>query len=311
MRGEANGETAGDAAAPRERYERAVAALVEGLAADRMVLAVILCGSLSHDEVWEKSDVDLVVVTTDDLKENASRALVADGINVHAYLASRTRFKALVQGGLQGSFLNSFLSLGKILFARDESIDALFGTLGHLGSRDRQIAMLKAAMGVFPALDKAEKWLYAKRDPRYCFFWIMKMVDGLSALEVLHHGGIPSREAVQQARRLNPDLVRAIYDDPIDGPKSVEAMEAALRAVREHLLLRDEAFAPILRYLEEADGLRGATEISHDFRRQWGLESVDGALEWLADQGIIRKLSTPCRLTPKSRVSVEEAAYTL
>ena len=35
---------------------------------DRSVLAAILCGSLSHDTVWAKSDIDLALVTIDDKK---------------------------------------------------------------------------------------------------------------------------------------------------------------------------------------------------------------------------------------------------
>jgi hypothetical protein len=40
-----------------------------------------------------------------------------------------------------------------------------------------------------------------------------------------------------------------------------------------------------------------------------GINGLDSAYEWLADQEIIQKLSTPVRLTEKSRVDVEEAAY--
>ena len=49
--------------------------------------------------------------------------------------------------------------------------------------------------------------------------------------------------------------------------------------------------------------------ITHDFSRQMGIEGVDLALEWLVEQGLVQKLSAPCRLLEKSRVSVEEVAY--
>jgi predicted nucleotidyltransferase len=294
----------------RARYENAVAELVEKVKADRLVLAVILCGSLAHDEVWEKSDVDLVVVTADDLKESRSYTLVEDDINVHAYLTPRGKFKTTVHGSLQGSFLHSLLSKGKVLFARDESLVDLFETLGHLGGRDREVAMLRAASFVFPSLNKAEKWLYAKRDPLYCFFWIMKLVDAVAQLEILYHGEVPGREAVQQAKRHNPALMSAIYDELIEGPKTAAAMEQALALVRQQLLLRREAFAPLLAYLADAGGPRSASEIAHHFSRQLGIESAEMALEWLAEQGLVQKLSAPCRLMEKSRVSVEEAAYT-
>ena len=40
-----------------ERFRRALKALVEQVKQDRSVLAVILCGSLSHDQVWARSDI--------------------------------------------------------------------------------------------------------------------------------------------------------------------------------------------------------------------------------------------------------------
>ncbi len=56
----------------QRRFADAVDALVEDVKADRSVLAAILCGSLSHDVVWAKSDVDLVLVTIDDKKIDAA-----------------------------------------------------------------------------------------------------------------------------------------------------------------------------------------------------------------------------------------------
>ncbi len=69
-----------------ERFTEALEALVEQVKEDRSVLAAILCGSLSHDKVWAKSDIDLVFVTIDDKKVAAGDlALYADGVNVHAF----------------------------------------------------------------------------------------------------------------------------------------------------------------------------------------------------------------------------------
>jgi predicted nucleotidyltransferase len=49
----------------QEKFSEALAALVEQVKQDRSILAAILCGSLSHDRVWARSDIDLVLVTSD------------------------------------------------------------------------------------------------------------------------------------------------------------------------------------------------------------------------------------------------------
>src|SRR6266508_554154 len=63
-----------------QRFNAALEKLIEQVKRDRSVLAAILCGSLSHDTVWEKSDIDLLLVTIDDKKTGeAGLALYADG----------------------------------------------------------------------------------------------------------------------------------------------------------------------------------------------------------------------------------------
>ena len=52
----------------QQRFTTALDALVDQIRKDRSILAAILCGSLSHDVVWEKSDIDLMLVTIDDKK---------------------------------------------------------------------------------------------------------------------------------------------------------------------------------------------------------------------------------------------------
>src|SRR5690348_1790823 len=94
-----------------EKFTAALDALVNDLEKDRSVLAAILCGSLSHDTVWEKSDIDLALVTIDDSKSlQGDRTINADGVNVHAFLLPRAKFRALVEGSLRNSFMHSLLA---------------------------------------------------------------------------------------------------------------------------------------------------------------------------------------------------------
>ena len=67
----------------QQTFIQALDALVDQVKEDRSILAAILCGSLSYDTVWARSDIDLVLVTIDDRTlELTDRALYADGVNV-------------------------------------------------------------------------------------------------------------------------------------------------------------------------------------------------------------------------------------
>ena len=56
----------------QKRFQEALDDLIAQVKTDRSILAAILCGSMSHDVVWEKSDIDLALVTVDDRKVEAA-----------------------------------------------------------------------------------------------------------------------------------------------------------------------------------------------------------------------------------------------
>src|SRR6476469_9487408 len=99
-----------------QQFATALDALIEEVKCDRSILAAILCGSLSHDTVWSKSDIDLVLVTIDDKKaDKESLCLYADDINVHAILMSRAEFRRTAEGAIHNSFIHSLLAKGRLL----------------------------------------------------------------------------------------------------------------------------------------------------------------------------------------------------
>jgi predicted nucleotidyltransferase len=107
----------------QQKFTAALDALIEQVKQDRSVLAAILCGSLSHDTVWAQSDIDLALVTSDEKKGSAdSIAIYADGVNVHAFLMTRTQFRAVVEGSLHNSFMHALLAKGRLLYTHDETI---------------------------------------------------------------------------------------------------------------------------------------------------------------------------------------------
>jgi hypothetical protein len=302
---------AGTPAKVEEEFNAALATLIEQVKRDRSVLAAILCGSLSHDTVWSKSDIDLMLVTIDDKKaERDGLCLYADGINVHAVLMPRAEFRKTVEGAIRNSFMHSLLAKGRLLYTHDESIADLCARLRTLGERDTQLQLLAAASHALPSVYKAHKWLITRGDLEYTALWILYAANALAKIEVLEAGMLVDREVLPQALKLNPPFFKLVYSDLLNAKKTRPAVEAALAAVDEYLLRRAaRIFAPIVDHLREAGEARSATEIEDHFRRNFGIEGVTGACEYLADQGLIGKAPLPVRLTKRSNVDVTEAAF--
>jgi uncharacterized protein len=295
----------------RQAFTAALDTLVGRVQQDRSVLAAILCGSLSHDTVWARSDIDLVLVTIDDNKvPSGTISLNADEVNVHAILIPRGELRRTVEGSVQNSFMHSLLATGRLLYTHDETIARLCEGLRELGARDQEIQLLRAATGALPCVDKAHKWLVTRGDLDYTALWILYAATPLARIEVVGAGLIADREVIPQAMKLNPALFETIYARLLNSKKTRAGVVAALDAVDRYLATRAPSlFAPVVAYLREAGEARGCAEIENHFTRHFDVSDVTTACEYMAHRRLIGKVSVPARLTKKSNVEVQELAF--
>jgi hypothetical protein len=293
------------------RFTKALDALIERVKGDRAILAAMLCGSLAHDRVWARSDIDLVLVTIDDSKiEQGSLSIDADGVNVHAILIPRGAFRRFAEGATRNSFMHSLLAKGRLLYTHDESIAAMCEQLHDLGDRDSQVLALGAATEALSCLYKARKFFITRGDLDYSALWILAAATPLARIEVMSHGLIADREVLPQALQLNPEFFATVYTRLLNERKTPAAIEGAIAAIDTWLAERTPAFAePIVAWLREAGEARGATEIDAHFQRAMGVGHVSGACEYLADQGVIGRAAIAARLTKKSTADVQELAF--
>jgi predicted nucleotidyltransferase len=294
-----------------ERFTKALEALVTHVQTDRSVLAAILCGSLSHDTVWARSDIDLVLVTIDDKKvEGGDLSLYADGVNVHALLLPRAQFRKTVEGSIRNSFMHSLLAKGRLLYTHDQTITDLCDRLREIGQRDTEIQLLRAATRALGPIYKAHKWFLTRGDLDYTALWILYAATPLAQIEVIGRRLLADREVIPQAMTLNPVFFETVYSDILNGRKTRKNVREALEAVDHYLAQRAATvFGPVIDHLRAAGEARTCTEIEDHFQRNLDVSGVTAACEYLADQGLIGKASAPVQLTRKSNIEVQELAF--
>jgi hypothetical protein len=87
-------------------------------------------------------------------------------------------------------------------------------------------------------------------------------------------------------------------------------VQAALDAIDGYMAERAPTlFAPLLEHLREVGEARSCTEIEAHFKRNFNVEGMTTACEYLADQGLLGKASTQVQLTRMSNVVVQELAF--
>ena len=304
------------------RFEAALNRLVERVSQDRYVLAVVLVGSLSTESIWLRESISLWIIEADGVSrrlrsdgndERIHRTLVEDGINIHAQVIPRSRFKMMVEGASRTAFSCNFFSHRKIVYSNDPSIDSWFESANQVATKDRERELLTFSTWTIHAHRNATKRLELKNDIDLAFQGVLEATHSLAYTEIIRLGQVWEQDVIYKAMELNPDLFQCIYLDVLADRKSRKTLEAALDRIDAYL---DEHYTfhlkPLLQFFKRESRAVPLSEISDSFAFSsvypWHLES---ACEWLERKGRLQKLSAPFKLTKRSLEPVEEPAYFL
>ena len=287
-----------------KRYLNAVDEFIETAKKDVNVIAVVIAGSLANDVVWEKSDIDATVVVRDQKIAVPEFCLDADGIVLNMSVQERSSFVRMLEGG---GFVNSFMSKAQVMYTTDESITKMVEQNKTIGEKDAQRSAMFAACDAVCFIEKAEKWLYVKKDYTYCRYYLIKLAEALANLEIWMNKEAPGREALQRAQLLNPHLIERFYYYPMSCELTSGDLEALLKEADDYLTSHiDHISDPILEYLEDGE-IKTLTMFYRHFCA--GGHFLVHLLVYLAKKGIIDQVSETIRITPKSRPSFEEMAF--
>ena len=133
------------------RFESALTQLTERIADDRYVLAVVVVGSLSEATIWRRESLRLWIIEADGVsrrlrsdgnEERVFRILVEEGINIHAEVIPRSRFKQMVEGSSRTAFSCSFFAERKLVYSKDPSIDTWFDRANTIATKDQERELL-------------------------------------------------------------------------------------------------------------------------------------------------------------------------
>ncbi|WP_010250417.1 hypothetical protein [Acetivibrio cellulolyticus] len=289
------------------RYQQAIDQFIEKIKDDINVIAVIVGGSVAYDVIWEKSDVDMTVVVRDQKLSSDNLSITEEGITFNLYLVQRSYFKRGMEGSIGGSFLQSFMAKGEIVYTTDESLYEFFEDIKQIGEDDRAISALHIACELISNMHKVEKWMVARKDLMYAQYFFLKAAEQVAHMELCIRGIPTSRTAIQKAIDLNPEIMKIIYQEPMTHLMTEAELIKGLQKVDSYLEDKiDLIKKPVIEYLSDQE-IKTVSMIA----KRLGTEShyIINVLDYLAEKEVIDKVTQLIKLTPKSRSSIEEIGF--
>jgi hypothetical protein len=291
----------------KERFTAAVDSFIGKIKGDPNVIAVIICGSLAYDMVWEKSDIDMTMVIRDQPLKNDSYCIIEDGITINVHLMERSKFKRGLERNIGGSFSQSYFSKGKIVYTTDDSLYEYFEDIKNMGSDDIALSAFYIASMLVGIYDKCQKWLTVRKDPLYAQYYLLKAAEIIANMELCLSGVPSSREAIQKALEINPQMINTFYQGAMSHHFSeeeiLEAIDKIDKYLEQHL---DILSKPVIEFMSDQE-IKTCTLISKHFHSDGHF--IINIFDYLAEKGVIEKVSQTIRITPKSKLAVEEIGY--
>src|SRR5262249_16617479 len=304
------------------RFEAALQQFIGRIAEDRYVLAIVLVGSLRAETIWQRESLALWIIEADGVSrrllsdgndERIFRTLVENGINIHAELIPRSRFKKMVEGASRTAFSCNFFAERRIVYSKDPSIESWFKKANSLATKDQERELLTFSTWTIYAHRHAQKRLDLKGDLELAGQETLGAAHSVAHPEIIRRGEVWEDDVIYRAIEGAPDLFQTIYLDVLAKPKNRRVLRAALDAIDGYLDKHYQAhLKPLLGYLTKQNRVVPLSEIGDHFAfsqlHPWHLES---ACEWLERKGLLEKVSAPFKLTKRSQGQVEEPAYFL
>src|SRR6516225_139459 len=207
--------TQSDDLAKVARFQAALDQLIDRIAEDRYILAVVLVGSLSTETIWQRESLGLWIIEADGVSrrlpsdgkdERIFRVLVENDINVHAEVIPRARFKQMVEGASRTAFSCNFFAHREIVYSKDPSIDSWFKKANAVATKDKERELLAFSTWTIHAQRHARKRLEIKGDLQLAAQETLGAAHSVAHTEIIRQGQVWEQDVIYRAMEENPVL---------------------------------------------------------------------------------------------------------
>ena len=294
----------------RQKFDKALELFMKRIEPDTSILAVFVLGSYTNGIVWEKSDIDMVIVIKEDKVLQDLIVIRENDVQINVYVISRNDYRRNQQRFLQGSMTHHMLSTSKLIHSTDRGISEFNRDMFSVAERDRELQILIRSEMLVGDLHKIKKTLYVEESLEKSFNWVIFAAQEIARILIFLEGKIPGRDILTQAQEVSTDeILDNIILNVFKKGFSEQSVEYAINLIEEFLVQNtSKFFKPLFDYLKESVGERTHSELDLYFKKATGFQGLTlvESIIWLNDQGILMLGSKPKRITARSRVTVDE-----
>lgn len=202
-------------------YQKAFSSIKEDLEKNKHVLAVLAYGSMVSGDLWEGSNIDLLVVIDNLINDIKDINLTLNEVPIHLKLISKNNLM-----NNSNKKIDEILITSRLIICNDLSIRKIHDELRYVPDIEKEKMNLVYLGETLKAINVLNKYLYNNR--RYTAFELsLKAMESFAKLYINNNGYLVSKDSINMAISLNDsfkEIVDKIFFEQVNKEEAIKEM---------------------------------------------------------------------------------------
>jgi len=202
-------------------YQKAFSSIKEDLEKNKHVLAVLAYGSMVSGDLWEGSNIDLLVVIDNLINDIKDINLTLNEVPIHLKLISKNNLM-----NNSNKKIDEILITSRLIICNDLSIRKIHDELRYVPDIEKEKMNLVYLGETLKSINVLNKYLYNNR--RYTAFELsLKAMESFAKLYINNNGYLVSKDSINMAISLNDsfkEIVDKIFFEQVNKEESIKEM---------------------------------------------------------------------------------------
>ncbi|MCY6483597.1 nucleotidyltransferase domain-containing protein [Clostridium aestuarii] len=272
-----------------QKYQNAFNLLIDRLKNNESVLAVMVFGSVITGDLWEESDIDLFVISKDNIQEIKNIYTEDQGVPVHIKLMNKEKLMHLHEDSLIGGFIHRIFVSSRLVFSKDEEVTVRYNTGRYYPDIDREKWNMVYLGKVLKNMSICKKYL--TNDNIYMSYnSAVKCVQEFSKLYVNASGHMISKDVMTMAMNLNDEFKELVDKLFFNMDNKVQTINDMIEFFQYNIEKDLKKYTSLLlRYMREKNCLLSSENIKKDELFKNYKVDFENILNELWNRGIIKR----------------------
>ncbi|WP_123054290.1 nucleotidyltransferase domain-containing protein [Clostridium sp. JN-1] len=191
------------------QYQKAFNGVVNRMKKNKLVLAVMVFGSMVTGDLWDESDIDLFVILDKKYLDIQNIYTEEKGIPVHIKLMSKNKFIQLQGEDIKGSFIHRIFASSKLVFSKDMEITVRYDNERYYPDSVRERWNMVYLGQLLKNIGICKKYMH-NDDIYTAYTAAVKCAEEYSKLYVNSSGHMISKDAMIMAMNLNDEFKKCV-----------------------------------------------------------------------------------------------------